>query len=49
MEIGQVIECLSGIRYQDFISEIKEYAKDEDPFIIIVDIDSAKEYVSGKC
>ena len=39
-----VIECLSGIRYQDFISEIKEYAKDEDPFIIIVDIDSAKEY-----
>lgn len=39
-----VIESLSGIRYQDFISEIKEYAKDEDPFIHIVDINSTKEY-----
>lgn len=35
-----VIESLSGIKYQDFISEIKEYAKDEDPFIHIVDINS---------
>lgn len=39
-----VIESLSGIKYQDFISEIKEYAKDEDPFIHIVDINSTKEY-----
>lgn len=37
-----VIESLSGIKYQDFISEIKEYAKDEDPFIHIVDINSTK-------
>lgn len=39
-----VIESLSGIKYQDFISEIKEYARDEDPFIHIVDINSTKEY-----
>ena len=39
-----VIESLSGIKYQDFISEIKEYAKDEDPFVHIVDINSIKEY-----
>lgn len=39
-----VIESLSGMKYQEYVSEIKEYAKDEDPFIHIVDINSTKEY-----
>ena len=39
-----VIESLSGIKYQDFITQIKEYAKDEDPFVYVVDINSTKEY-----
>lgn len=39
-----VIECLSGISYSDFISTIKEFSKDEDPFVHIVDVNSTKEY-----
>lgn len=39
-----IIESLSGIKYQNFISEIRKYARDEDPFVNIVDINSTKEY-----
>ncbi len=39
-----IIEALSGFSYSEFIYAIKEFSRDEDPFIHIVEGNSNKEY-----